>query len=378
METTMQHPAARPPRPSSSRRPIAARPTSTVGIALAALAALLVGCSGAATAPGDPAPVPAAPAPGPAPDAPGPLVVYSGRTEDLIGPVLAAFTEETGIELEVRYGDTAELAAALLNEGAASPADVYLAQDAGALGAVASAGAFAPLPADVLDIVDAAYRATDGTWIGLTGRVRVLAYDTRAFSPEDLPTSVTELTDPRWRGRVGWAPTNGSFQAFVTALRLTAGEDAARAWLVGMLANDVQPYEKNTALVEALARGEIAVGLTNHYYVLRVLAEDPSAPVANHYLPGDIGGLINVSGAGILASSRRPEAALRLIEHLLSVRSQTTFAQRPDAAEFPMRAGVAVPGLPSLATLEPPALDLSRLEDLQGTLALLQEVGALD
>lgn len=356
----------------------APRPARAARALTVAAALLAVGCAADPAAAPEPTPPAPAEEAAPAPDADGPLVIYSGRSEDLVGPILEGFSRTTGIAVEVRYGDTAELAAALLNEGDASPADVFLAQDAGALGAVAAAGAFSALPDAVLDVVDPAYRATDGTWVGVTGRVRVLAYDTRAVAPDDLPTSVTELTDPRWSGLVGWAPTNGSFQAFVTALRVTAGEDAARTWLEGMLANGVQPYEKNTAIVEALARGEIALGLTNHYYVLRVLAEDPSAPVANHYLPGDVGGLVNVSGVGVLASSARPAAALRLVEHLLSVSAQTTFAQRPGEAEFPLRAGVEAPGLPDLATLAPPAIDLSRLEDLRGTLALLEEVGALD
>jgi iron(III) transport system substrate-binding protein len=142
----------------------------------------------------------------------------------------------------------------------------------------------------------------------VTGRVRVLAYNTDTLSEDDLPDSVLDLTDPAWSGRVGWAPTNGSFQAFVTALRLTEGEDVAREWLEGMLANDVVPFENNTGIVEGVARGEVEVGLVNHYYLYRFLAEDPDFNVANHYLPGDVGGLVNVAGIGVLDTSDQQEA----------------------------------------------------------------------
>jgi iron(III) transport system substrate-binding protein len=307
----------------------------------------------------------------------GPITVYSGRNEELVGQVFDDFTDATGIEVEVRYGDTAELAATILEEGDASPADVYFAQDAGALGALEGAGRFTTLPGEVLEVVDPAFRAPSGAWTGVTGRVRVLAYNTDTLSADDLPDSVLDLTDPAWSGRVGWAPTNGSFQAFVTALRLTQGEDVARDWLEGMLANDVVPFENNAGIIEAVARGEVEVGLVNHYYLYRFLAEDPDFNVANHYLPGDVGGLVNVAGIGVLATSDQQPAANELVRYLLSEESQAYFGQVTDALEFPLRTGVDSPELPSLTELDPPDVDLSQLEDLQGTLTLLQEVGAL-
>jgi iron(III) transport system substrate-binding protein len=307
----------------------------------------------------------------------GPITVYSGRNEELVGQVFDDFEAATGIEVEVRYGDTAELAATILEEGDASPADLYFAQDAGALGALEAAGRFSTLPSEVVEVVDPAFRAPSDAWTGVTGRVRVLAYNTDVLSEDELPTSVLDLTDPVWSGRLGWAPTNGSFQAFVTALRLTEGEDVAREWLEGMLANDVVPFENNTGIVEAVARGEVEVGLTNHYYLYRFLAEDPDFNVANHYLPGDVGGLVNVAGIGVLDTSDQQEAAVELVRYLLDEEVQTYFGQVTDALEFPLRDGVDSPELPSLSELDPPEVDLSQLEDLQGTLALLQEVGAL-
>jgi iron(III) transport system substrate-binding protein len=307
----------------------------------------------------------------------GPVVVYSGRNEELVGSIFEDFTTATGIEVEVRYGDTAELAATIVEEGDASPADVYFAQDAGALGALESDGRFVTLPDDVLELVDPLFRSREGSWTATTGRVRVLAYNTDAVTEDELPDSVLDLTDPSWSGRIGWAPTNGSFQAFVTALRVTEGEDAAREWLEGIIANDPVPYENNTALVEGVARGEVDVGLTNHYYLYRLLAEDPDLTVENHFLPGDIGGLVNIAGVGVLSSSEEQDAAVELVRFLLSEEVQTYFGQVADALEFPVRTGIDSPDLPTLQEIDPPEIDLGNLEDLQGTLELLQEVGAL-
>ncbi len=307
----------------------------------------------------------------------GPITVYSGRNEELVGSIFDDFTAETGIEVEVRYGDTAELAATIFEEGDASPADVYFAQDAGALGALEAEGLFAPLPDDLLEHVDPLFRSRDGNWTGTTGRVRVLGYNTDALSEDEVPDSVFDLTDPEWEGRIGWAPTNGSFQAFVTAMRIEEGDDATREWLEGIIANDPAEFENNTSIVEGLGRGEVEVGLVNHYYLARFLAEDPDFPVDNKYLPGDIGGLVNIAGAGVLATSAEQEAATELIRYLLSEEVQTHFGQVTDALEFPVRDGIESPELPSLEEIDPPDVDLSDLEDLQGTLELLREVGAL-
>jgi iron(III) transport system substrate-binding protein len=311
-------------------------------------------------------------------DADGPLTVYSGRSEELVGEVLDGFTDATGIELDVRYGDTAELAATIINEGDATPADVYYGQDAGALGALQDEGLLATLPDELLDLVDPTFASTTGEWVGVTGRVRVLAYNTDTMTEEEVPDSVLDLTDPEWSGRVSWAPTNGSFQSFVTALRVTEGEDVARDWLEGMIANDVQVFENNASQVEAVGRGEVDIAIVNHYYLARFTAEDPDFPVANKYLPGDIGGLVNVAGVGVLEASDQPTAAEQFVEYLLSDEVQTFFSQETNEAEFPAVTGQPSPeGLPTVEELQPPAIDLSDLEDLQGTIALLEETGAL-
>ena len=183
------------------------------------------------------------------------LVVYSGRSEELVGPLFAQFTAETGIPVEARYGDTAELAAQMIEEGDATPAQVFFAQDAGALGAVSGEGLLAQLPEDALTAVPEGYRSVDGTWVGVSGRARVIAYDGEQLTPEQVPTSIFDLTDPKWKSQVAIAPTNASFQSFVTALRVTDGDDVAREWLAGLVANDVQKFEKNGLILDAVDAG---------------------------------------------------------------------------------------------------------------------------
>jgi iron(III) transport system substrate-binding protein len=307
----------------------------------------------------------------------GPLTVYSGRNEELVGHLLAMFTEATGIEVEVRYGDTAELAATILEEGANTPADVYYGQDAGALGALRAEGVLAELPTETLDLVEDRFKATDGTWVGTSGRARVIAYNTDELTEDEVPDSVLDLTAPEWEGRVGWAPTNGSFQAFVTAMRVELGDEPAQAWLEDMVANGVQVYERNTAIVEAVAAGEIDLGLVNHYYLYQFLAEDPDYTAANAFLDGgDVGSLVNVAGAGVLTTTDQPDAAEQFVAYLLSEEAQRYFST--ETYEYPLAMGIAADDrLPPLDTIETPDLDLSDLDDLQGTLELLRTSGAL-
>jgi iron(III) transport system substrate-binding protein len=308
----------------------------------------------------------------------GTLTIYSGRSETLVGSIIERFEAETGVDVAVKYGDTAELAATILEEADASPADVFFAQDAGALGAIAVAGRFAVLPTAVLDRVATRFRSPDGEWVGVSGRARVAAYDSRAIGDSALPASILAFTDPAWKGRLAWAPTNGSFQAFVTALRAVEGEDGARAWLEGILANEPKAYESNDAIIAALAAGEVEVGFVNHYYALRQAAEQgPRFPVDNHFFAGgDPGALVNVAGAGVLSTSANPTAALAFLEFLLADEAQAYFAD--ETFEYPLVAGIEIDErLVPLDELEPPDIDLSSLSDLQGTLELLSEVGIL-
>ncbi len=305
------------------------------------------------------------------------VTVYSGRNEELVGPLLEQFEEETGIDVEARYGDSAEMANLILTEGENSPADVFFSQDAGALGAVAQEGRLATLSDDVLGSVDAQFRSPDGEWVGTSGRARVVVYNTDALAEDEVPDSIFDFTDPEWSGRIGWAPTNASFQAFVTAMRILDGEDAARDWLEGIQANDPKVYEGNMPALEAVIAGEIDVAFINHYYLMQRLAEDPDAPAANHFLAaGDPGALVNVAGVGIVDGAPDAENAQALVEFLLSEEAQEYFAE--ETKEYPLVAGVeADPALVPLDEIGHPDIDLSDLSDLEGTLELLQEVGIL-
>jgi iron(III) transport system substrate-binding protein len=304
------------------------------------------------------------------------ITIYSGREEEIVGPLFEEFEEATGIDVEVRYGDSAELAATLAEEGGNSPADVFFAQDAGALGAAAAEGLFAELPEELLDRVDERFRDPDGRWVGTSGRARVVAYNTDALSEDDLPDTIFGFTDPRWRGKIGLPPTNASFQAFVTAMRLSEGEERTREWLEGIKANEPRFYEKNGPTLEAVASGEVEVGFVNHYYLGLLKAEQPDAPAANHFLrAGDPGALVNVAGVGIVAGGRE-EGARRFVEFLLSEEGQSFYATAAET-EFPLVAGVAGPeGLPSIDEIQGPDIRLGDLgAELPRTLELLNELG---
>ncbi len=305
------------------------------------------------------------------------VTIYSGRSEELVGPLLEDFTAETGIEVEARYGDTAEMANLILTEGENSPADVFFAQDAGALGAVAEQGLLAPLPEEILGAVEDRFKSPTGEWVGVSGRARVVAYNTDNLAEADMPASIFDFTDEEWSGRIGWAPTNGSFQSFVTALRVIEGDDRAREWLEGIQANEPNVYDGNSAALEAVAAGEIDVAFINHYYLFQRLAEDPDTAVANHFMTdGDPGALVNVAGAGILTTAENDDAARELLAFLLSEPAQSYFAT--ETYEYPLIEGVeADPALPPLTEIGSPELDLSELSDLEGTLELLQEAGVL-
>ncbi len=308
----------------------------------------------------------------------GTVTIYSGRNEKLIGDLVAQFERATGIDAEVRYGDTAELAATILEEGDKSPADLFWAQDAGALGAVAREDRLTALPDDLLQRVDARFRSKQGLWAGTSGRARVLVYNTEQLTEADLPASVFDLTDAKWKGKIGWAPTNGSFQSFVTALRVLRGDDAARAWLEGIKANEPVTFEGNSPIVRAVGAGEIAVGLVNHYYLYEIKAEEgEDFPAANHFFaPGDPGNLVNVAGVGILRTAKHAEQALRFADYLLSREGQEYFAER--TFEYPLLEGVKPRAdLVPLDEIQGPDIDLSDLADLQGTLQLLTEVGVI-
>lgn len=304
------------------------------------------------------------------------LVVYSGRGQNLVGPLLEQFAEDTGIPIAVRYADSSELALLLEEEGDATDADVVYMQTPGAVAFLGQRDRLATLESSTLEQVPEQFRSENDRWVGVTGRQRVLVYNQDTVDESELPDSVFDLTTDEYAGRVAVAPPNGSFQDFVSAMRLQEGDDRTREWLEGLVANDVRTYPNNNAIVEAVGRGEIDMGLVNHYYNFRFLAEDPDLPSRNHRFPdGDIGALVITSSAGIVEGSDQPEWAQQFVDYLLTEDAQQYF--RDETFEYPLAGDLeADPELPSLADQDLPQVDIDRLgEDLASTVEMIQDSG---
>ena len=289
------------------------------------------------------------------------LVVYSGRTSNLVNPLLEQFSEDTGTPIDVRYDDSANLALLIDEEGDRTPADVFISQSPGAVGFLDEGGHLAELPEDLVAMVPEGDAAADRGWVGLSGRVRTLVYNTEMVDPADLPESVLDLTVPEYAGQVALAPTNGSFQDFVTVLRTELGDEEAATWLEGMAAGDAPTFTNNTAIVEAVGRGEVPMGLVNHYYAFVARDDDPDLPVENHFFSeGDYGSTLLVTAASVLAQSDQGEDAEALVEYLLAADAQEYFAA--ETFEYPLASGASPePELPPLDEVAPTRVDLGEL-----------------
>ncbi len=306
------------------------------------------------------------------------LVVYSGRSENLVGPVLDQLEEAVGVPVEVRYATSSELAAQLLEEGDATEADLFFSQDAGALGALAKAGMLAELDPAVTGLVAEEYRDSENRWVATSGRARVLAYDPAQVPGIEEITAIDQVLEPQFAGKIGYAPSNASFHAFVTALRVERGEDGAREWLEAFAAQRPVAFENNVAVLDAVDDGQVALGLINHYYWFQKTAElgEDAVSARIHFLSSDDpGALVNVAGAGVLATTDSPEAAAEAVEFLLSDETQQFFAD--ETAEYPVVEGVTSTtfDLQPLSELDSHQIDLNDLDSLDVTLALLDEVG---
>ncbi len=238
---------------------------------------------------------------------------------------------------------------------------------------------FTVLPDEVLNRVPANYRSPDGKCVGLSGRARVIVYNTDRVSVDDLPDDLHGLTDLVWRGRIGWSPTNGSFQAMVTAMRVMWGEDETRACLEGIQANEQTIYTKNTPTVQAVAVGEVDVGFVNHYYLYRFLQEEggESFGARNaHLRAGGPGSLILVAGIGVLETTDNSDNAVKFINFMLSTVAQQYFASQ--TYEYPLVEGADVNRLLTpLTEINAPHIDMADLGDIEATLDLLRDTGAL-
>ena len=345
---------------------------ATAGITIAALT--LAGCaSGTAAKPG-----PTKTSAAEAVKSDGKLTLYSGRNEELIGPLIKQFTAKTGIKVDARYGKTGEMVALLQEEGDKTSAQVFLSQDAGALGKLTAAGLTSTLPADITDSVPAEFTSTDGSWVGVTGRARVIAYDSKQLTEDQVPDSINDITAPKWKGKVAFPPGNASFLAFITALRVLEGEKAADKWVADMVANKPILAEKNSAALEMVNTGSAQLALINDYYWSEAAAEVGADKMRAQikYLPGDPGGIVNVTGAAILPGAQGDPDALEFVKYLVSEAGQTYFVKQK--FEYPLRPGIAAPaGIPPLKSLANPKLDLSDLKSLPESEKLLAKHGLL-
>lgn len=305
-----------------------------------------------------------------------PLLIYSGRGEELVGPLIEQFHESSGLEVEVRYAGSTELASTLLEEGSSTEADVFLSQDPASLGLAAPL--MGALPSEVTSAVPSRFRDRGDRWVGVSGRIRTIIYDRDQVQVSDLPSGIDDLLNPQWRGMIGVAPTNGSFLAFVAAMILDRGEAATLEWLRELAALDPQDYPKNSPIVAAADAGEVGLGLVNHYYLLRLQAEGGGKRAANHFLSaGDPGSLVMPSGVGVLAASEQSGDAHRFIEFLLSETAQRYFAEQ--TYEYPLAAGVRpAASLPPIDSIPTPDIDLTDLHTaLERATDLVAEAGLL-
>ena len=300
------------------------------------------------------------------------LTVYSGRSALLVEPLLKRFADQRGVELKLRFDkSTAKLANRLVLEGASSPADLFFAQAVGYLTLLGQKGLMKPLSPSLLEQVAADHRSPSGHWVGTSSRLRVMVY-----SPERIqapPKTLDELTDPRFKGRVGWAPGNASLHAHVAALRSHWGEERTKAWLTAMKANEPVVYPKNSPQVRAVSSGEIDIGWVNHYYVHKLKAQDSTLKAANaSFSPDDPGHLVMLAGIGVPKASKNQALAEELIAFILSDEGQTYFTQT--AYEYPARAGIKLH--PDVAALSPSTLKIpqSAQTDIAGSLSLLRSL----
>lgn len=349
-------------------------------VALLVSTALLAGCGATPAAPTSPqgsgATAPTSPK-GSGPSPSGELIIYSGRNEQFVKPLIDRFEKETGIRVTLRAGSASELASAILEEANRPRADLFIANDAGALELLRMKGALEPNNSAAVARVPADLRAPDGAWVGISGRTRVIMYNTNLVKESELPRSWSDLTDPKWKGQIAMATSqNESVTAQVTAMRLTQGDQATEAWLKGLLANKVKTLNGHTAVRQAVGKGEFKLGIVNNYYFhLEKQAGSPVGVVIPDQDANAPGTLMNVAGAGLIKGAKNLAAARRFVDFLLTPESQKVFAEVN--FEIPVLPGVPVaPGVTPIDRLKRMNVPLSKLgSELERTVKLLEKVG---
>jgi iron(III) transport system substrate-binding protein len=308
------------------------------------------------------------------------LTVYSGRAERLIKPVLDEFTAKTGIQVDLLSSGTTELVNRLKAEGDRTPADLFLTNDAGSLEQARAAGILRPVNMREVDrAIPPQFRAPDNAWIGLSGRFWIIVYNKTLVRPDELK-SLLDLANPKWKGKIA-IPNAGSeyLQAGVSVIRASYGDAKTKEFLLGLKDNaGAQVYQKSSQIVEAVAKGQAALGIVNHYYVYRHLAAQPSAPIAA-FMPdqqdGGMGAIMNVAGVGIVKHTTHLESAKLLVEFLVAQAGQKLFADLDK--EYPLHPDVkADPALVERKSFRAAQVPLTRLAELrEPTLTLIEQVG---
>lgn len=304
------------------------------------------------------------------------VVVYNAQHEQLLNEIAPKFEEKTGIRVQLRNGSDSELAAQLIQEGKASPADVFLTENTPAMSAVERAGLLVPLDAAVTRPIPADYRPTSGLWTGFVARSTVLVYNPSMISEDQLPTSIMDLADPAWSGKVAFSPTGADFQAIVAAVLDLKGEDATRRWLEGLKANGTA-YDGNDVVLDSVNSGEVATGIEYHYYWYRDQAEsgEHSDNTRLHFFGNeDPGAFLSISGAGVLKNAEHPDAAQQFVAYLTSTEGQQVLADSY-ALEYPLNPAVTLdPPVKPLSELQPPDVAVSEL-DGSTVVKLLSDAG---
>ncbi len=308
------------------------------------------------------------------------LTLYSAQHEQTVNTLVAGFEKATGIRVQVHSGDGPEVANQIIEEGAASPADVFFTENSPEIAVLDEKGLLAPVDPATLAEVPRQDSAPDGHWVGVLARENVLAYNTGLITAGALPPSLLDLAGPAWKGKVAIAPSDNDFLPLVNAVLVTQGHDAALAWLRGLKAN-AQIYDDDEGVVAAVNRGAVAVGIINNYYWARLQAELGRAHMHSaiyHFSHGNIGGLINISGAGVLKTSKHPKEAQRFLAYLVAADTQKLLADNTVVFEYPLHPGVAPnPVLKPFDELQPPAISVAQLGDDAQVVDLLNEAGLL-
>ncbi len=308
------------------------------------------------------------------------LTLYSAQHEQVVDMLTAAFTKQTGIKVVVHEGEGPDIASQILTEGANSPADVFFTENSPELNLLDEKGLLAPVAPPTLAQVPAKDNASDGDWLGVLARENVIDYNPALISKSAMPAALLDLAGPSWQGKIGIAPSDADFLPLVSAMIKQYGTDKTLAWLRGLKTNG-KIYEDDEGVVAAVARGDVAAGIVNNYYWARLETDLGPAKIDStlyHFKGGDIGGLINISGAAVLKSSHHQAAAQKFLAFLVSQKAQTALGLSTVDYEYPLRPGVAPNRLLTpMAALQPPSISPAALGDDREAGALLQQAGLL-